>query len=216
MLNVLDNMEKSESFVLEDIVGFDVRPYISLVRFETEETIMKEGERPEYLYYMTEGRAKLFLTQDNGRIALINFLTAPCFIGEMELLDPCKRADGVKAITPCECYRIAVNLCGGRLLEDTKFLRYLCRFLSGKAEGNTANYSKNVSYPLRNRLAAFILETSVGGMYRERHTEVAEYLGVTYRHLLYVFAEFVKEGLLEKVQAGYRIKDIGKMRNLAC
>jgi len=36
--------------------------------------------------YLLSGRAKLFLSHENGRISLINFLNAPCFIGEMELL----------------------------------------------------------------------------------------------------------------------------------
>lgn len=35
-------------------------------------------------------------------------------------------------------------------------------------------------------------------MYREKHTEVSEFLGVTYRHLLYVLADFVKRGYLKK------------------
>jgi CRP/FNR family putative post-exponential-phase nitrogen-starvation transcriptional regulator len=36
---------------------------------------------------------------------------------------------------------------------------------------------------------------------------VAPYLGVTYRHLLYVLAELGKEGILEKTNQGYRIID---------
>ena len=35
----------------------------------------------------------------------------------------------------------------------------------------------------------FILTTSHNDIYRENHTEVAEYLGVTYRHLLAVFGK---------------------------
>ena len=51
-------------------------------------------------------------------------------------------------------------------------------------------------------------------MYREQHTEAAEYLGVTYRHLLYVLAEFVKEGILEKTKTGYRIIDMEKLGDI--
>lgn len=67
---------------------------------------------------------------------------------------------------------------------------------------------------MKNRLAAFILETSVNGYYREPHTEVADYLGVTYRHLLYVLAGFVKEGKLQKTESGYRIADSDGLREL--
>ncbi|MEG1094997.1 MAG: helix-turn-helix domain-containing protein, partial [Lactococcus sp.] len=101
------------------------------------------------------------------------------------------------------------------LLSDTKFLRYLCLFLSQKALGNTYNYTKNQSYPLEVRLAKFILMTSQNNLYREKHTEVAEFLGVTYRHLLYVLADFVKRGLLQKTKQGYFIKDMNSLQELS-
>lgn len=176
---------------------------------------MQEGETPRFLYYLTEGRAKLFLSHGNGRISLINFLDAPCFIGEMELFGAQKTANGVTAITPCICYAIRIRDCKERILSDTKFLRCLCMLLSRKAVGNTCNYSKNQSYSLEVRLADFILLTSCNRMYREKHTEVSEFLGVTYRHLLYVLADFVKRGYLKKTDRGYLIQDMDALRKLA-
>ena len=208
------NCTNDEHFVLSDIMDPDIADCTSVVRFEPDEVIMEEGTRPEYLLYLVSGRAKLYLSHDNGRITLINFLSAPCFIGEMELLDEDRLASGVKAITVCECYAIRLDECRDKLLEDTKFLRYTCRFLSRKAIGNTTNYSLNQSYPLKNRLASFMLETSIGGYYREPHGEVAEYLGVTYRHLLYVIAEFAKEGLIEKTPSGYKLLNVDKIRSM--
>ena len=52
-------------------------------------------------------------------------------------------------------------------------------------------------------------------MYRERHTEVADFLGVTYRHLLYVLANFVKRGYLKKTEQGYYIQDLIALRKIA-
>ena len=80
---------------------------------------------------------------------------------------------------------------------------------------NTYNYSRNQSYPLDVRLAAFILTVSNNGYYREKHTEVAEYLGVTYRHLLYVLADFVKRGIVKKTPQGYHIENTNMLREIA-
>lgn len=200
---------------ISDFFSFDVRPYLSLVKFESGDKIMREGERPVYLYYMTEGRAKLFLSHENGRISLINFLEAPCFMGEMELLGAQERSNGITAMTPCTCYGIRADQCREKLLSDTKFLRHICLFLGRKAIGNTANYSRNQSYPLEVRLADFILLTMRGGYYREKNTEAAEFLGVTYRHLLYVLADFVKRGLLVKTERGYYVADVERMKRTA-
>lgn len=200
--------------ILHDIFDFDIRPYTIVKDFQPEEFIIREGERPSYLYYLVDGRAKLFLSQENGRISLINFLEGPCFIGEMELLDETRLPQGVKAISLCRCYQIDISECGEALLQDTKFLRYLCSFLSEKATQNTNNYMRNQSYPLKNRFAEFILKMSMNGYYREPHTEVAEFLGVTYRHLLYVLAGFVQEGILQKTNQGYLLTDEGKLKSL--
>ncbi len=200
--------------ILQSIFDFDISPYVTIKEFQPDEFIIREGERPSYLYYLLEGRAKLFLSQENGKVSLINFLEGPCFIGEMELLDETRLPQGVKAISLCRCYQIEISECHEKLLQDTKFLRYLCSFLSEKATQNTNNYMRNQSYPLKNRFAEFILKMSVNGYYREPHTEVAEFLGVTYRHLLYVLAQFVHEGILQKTNQGYFIADKEKLKSL--
>ena len=74
--------EYMKHFRLPDIFSFDIRPYLSVVCFEADEMVMREGEKTAVLYFLTEGRAKLFLTHENGRVSLINFLDAPCFLGK--------------------------------------------------------------------------------------------------------------------------------------
>lgn len=202
------------NFPLTDFFEFDIYPFTTIVRFKNGESIFQEGNTPAFLYYLIEGRAKLYLTQGNGRISLINFLNAPCFIGEMELLEAQSYSNGVTAVTTCTCYAIRIRDCKSALLNDVKFLRYLCGFLSKKAIGNTYNYSKNQSYPLENRLADFILITAHNNLYTEQHTEAADFLGVTYRHLLYVLADFVNKGYLSKTKHGYEITDIDSLRYL--
>ena len=191
---------------------FDIRPFTTKVIFESGSHILHEGSTPDYLYYLVKGRAKLFLSHENGRVSLISFLDAPCFIGEIELLGAQTAARGVIAITRCECYSIRIDRCKDQLLKDTTFLRYLCLFLSKKSIDNTNNF---LCYSLETRLANFILTTSHNGIYREKHTEVAEYLGVTYRPLLYVIAKLVKSGILEKTAQGYLIKNEHALRKMA-
>ena len=133
-------------FPLTELFSFDIEPFCSIVKFESGESILEEGTDASPLYYLMEGRAKLFLTHENGRTSLVSFLDAPCFIGEMEFLGAQQCANGV---------------------------------------------------------------------YREKHTETAEFLGVSYRHLLYVIAAFVKKGILTKNSSGYLITDSQALHDLA-
>jgi CRP-like cAMP-binding protein len=192
-----------------------VLSFAQLHRFEANEFILCEGETPDYLYFVVEGQAKVYTTLSNGKVSLVNFLYAPCFIGEMELLNAQRDAIDVQAMITLTCIALPMQQLSKIILNDPVFLRELCIYLSKKATNNSRTYTRNMSYPLENRLALFIQLTAHGSIYSEKHTEAAEYLAVTYRHLLYVIADFVKKGILEKTTSGYRIVDHETLNQLA-
>ena len=178
-----------------------------LVHIAAGEFIVRAAEQPLYLFWLARGRAKLYATLPNGRVSLIDFFRAPCFIGEIELVNASHQPRAVQAIEDCWCLALPVKQCRASLLEDAVFLRLLCITLSQKNYRNIVSLTQNQSFPLANRLAAFILLTQHDNVYCEKHTQAAEYMGVSYRHLLFVFAQFCDDGLLEKTKAGYVIKN---------
>ncbi len=194
---------------------FDIRPYLSVVSFDSDEVILQEGARPPYLYYIISGSVKRYITHENGKISLVNFLSGPCFIGEIEMLQKQQVAKGVKAVTTCVRFAVDFARCEDKILNDNKFLRHLIFYLSRNSARSSYRNAENMVWPLKNRLARFILNTSHNGIYRQRHTETSEYLGVTYRHLLYVIAEFVDSGMLTKTRRGYEITDRAALERLA-
>jgi CRP/FNR family transcriptional regulator, putaive post-exponential-phase nitrogen-starvation regulator len=199
----------------ESYFSFNATQYALLFHFDSTDYIAREGFPMEYLFYMVKGQAKLLVTHSNGKVSLIDFFKAPCFIGESELVGSQTEAFGVQALTPCYCLALPVAECKDLLLNDTTFLRKLCTFLGTKALLNLFKYTKNQAFPLENRLAAFILATSHYSLYTEKHTEAAEYLGVTRRHLLYVLARLVKDEVLQKNPSGYQILDRQRLQALA-
>ena len=114
------------------------------------------------------------------------------FYGEIELLNEARYTKGIQTVTETICFSITQS-CKEKLLTDVLFLRKLCVFLGEKAFKMTSKYTQNQAFPLENRLAAFIQFSSDQGVYKEKHTEICEYLGVSYRHLLYVLAQFCEE-----------------------
>lgn len=209
---VRNTAERSEFF---NYFSADDLSSAQLHRFETDEFILCEGQTPKYFYFVLEGQAKVYLTHSNGKVSLVNFLYAPCFIGEMELLNAQREAIGVQAMTTVTCIALPMHEFRKTLLNDPIFLRELCIYLSEKATNNSRTYTHNMSYPLENRLARFIQLTAHENIYSEKHTEAAEYLAVTYRHLLYVIADFVKRGILQKTNCGYKIIDNESLNRLA-
>lgn len=185
--------------------SFDAEAHTRLLWVAPGEYIIREGRAAEYLFYLAQGRAKLYVTMSNGRVPIIDFFTAPCFIGEMELVEESLEACAVQAIEDCYCLALPLASCKTLLLNDTLFLRKLCAYLSWKNYRNIMYSTQNQSFPLASRLAAFILMSENSNIYQEKHTQVAEHLGVSYRHLLYVLAGFVDDGLIEKQGRAYCI-----------
>ncbi|WP_160689644.1 transcriptional regulator YeiL [Clostridium sp. C2-6-12] len=193
----------------------EIIPFAQLHRFEPHEFILCEGQIPDFFYFMVEGQAKVYITLNDGRLSLVNFLHAECFIGEMELLKAQRDAIGVQALTTVTCIAMPIKQISEMLLSDSIFLRELCIYLSKKAVDSSLKYTYNMAYPLENRLARFIKLTAHEGIYSEKHVEAAEYLAVTYRHLLYVMADFIKKGMLEKTISGYKILNEKALNDLA-
>lgn len=203
-----------ESFLTQNI-SFNTAPYQFEVQFKSGDTIFREGAKPTCLYALLYGKAKVYKVHENGRISIVEFLKAPALIGEMELIHARDESIGVVVLTDCTCDAIKIAPCRERLLNDALFLRFLCEYLGKKAADNSNRAAVNAAYPLSVRLAQFILLTQQNGLYREKHTEVAEYLGVTYRHLLYVLATFAKHGILKKTTQGYQILDFALLKTTA-
>lgn len=196
------------------LFSFDISPYLSMVEFEPDDYIFKNGELPDCLYCLVKGTAILSLYHSNGR-KIARFMESPCFIGETELLKAQELTNEVKAQTLCLCYKISLASCMDTILSDPVFLRNLCLYMSKNALYDLTSYARTQAYPVVNRLAQFILLMARNGLYKEKHTEVSDYLGTSYRHLLYVFADLCKRGILSKEPQGYRIADPARLKALA-
>lgn len=200
---------------IQSIFSFPINKHIQVHQFERGEFIIQEGSFPKYLYYLVEGKAKIYFTHKNGKVSLINFIQPGTFIGEMELLHATYYSKGIQTATKAICFAIPFHTCKEELLNDATFLKYLCTFLSNKATDMSAKYTQSLAYPLENRLAEFILLSADDYFYKEKHKEVCEYLGVSYRHLLHVFSQFLKAGYIEKKGRGYVIRNEAQLKQLA-
>lgn len=204
-----------ENHPIHKLFSFNIMPFLEIHQFKQGEFMIQEMSKPAYLYYVIDGRAKIYMTQENGKVMLINFIGEGAFIGELELLQNTFFSKGVQTSTDLLCFAIPVHAIYEQVRTDAHFLRLLCAYLSHKASMHSSRFALGLSFPLENRLAEFILLSSNDGVYLEKHTEVCEFLGVTYRHLLFVLAQFVEDGLLVKEGRKYRIHDCQQLSKLA-
>ncbi|WP_409304741.1 transcriptional regulator YeiL [Peribacillus sp. SCS-155] len=197
------------------LFSFPIEEFMEVHEYQPGEWIIQEGMRPDFLFYVIEGKAKIYVTHQNGKVSLINFINANDYIGEMELLNEVYYTKGIQTTTKTTCFALPFSRYRAQLLEDATFLRELTKFLSVKATKMAAKYSQSLAFPLENRLADFILQTADEEVYREKHIIVCDYLGVSYRHLLHVLAQFCDKGYLQKGGRNYRIQQYKELYKLA-
>lgn len=204
-----------EKYSIGHLFSFPIEEFIEVHEYQRNEWMIQEGMRPDFLFYVIEGKAKIYVTHQNGKVSLLNFINANDYIGEMELLNQIYYTKGIQTSTKTVCFALPFHRCRQQLLEDATFLRELTKFLSIKATRMAAKYSQSLAFPLENRLADFILQTADGEVYKEKHVTVCDYLGVSYRHLLYVLTQFCTKGYLQKEGRHYRIQQPKALYELA-
>ncbi|MHC1783531.1 MAG: transcriptional regulator YeiL [Anaerolineaceae bacterium] len=199
----------------KSLFSFDIQPCVEVHTFQRKELLCQEGEKFPYLYYLIAGKVRIFMSHKNGKISLINFLGSPAIIGELGLVGVETLSKGIEAMVDCICLAISLNRYQHILLNDALFLQHLCKILGEKTITRTERYAKSYNFPFENRLASFILKTEQDGYYLEKHTEVSEYLNVSYRHLLFVLNRFCQKKWLFKDERKYQILERAQLQRLA-
>lgn len=100
-------------------------------------------------------------------------------------------------------------------MRDCRFLVSLCQYIAQKERRKTDNLSRMSAYPLRNRLADFILTASCRDRYKEGNKDASDYLGVSYRHLQYTMKQFTEQGLIKKESRGYTVTNRSALEELS-
>ncbi|MCJ1969132.1 cyclic nucleotide-binding domain-containing protein [Lactococcus carnosus] len=174
-----------------------------LMTYGNKEWIQHASNSIDYLYLLLDGKAKLVKGGENGKQAILQFLYPGDFIGELTLVGAEKTTKDIISIGNSVCLAIPMFYAEKHLLTDNAFLRMISQYTGTKLLERTERAIHSQLYEFKYRLAELLLTITVDDYYQEKHTEMAEYLGVSYRHLLYTFQHFRDQGLIDK---GKKIK----------
>lgn len=218
----INNPELVDKYInkynIDDIFSTSMKEYMELFHFKRNEYICKEDENIDYLFFFVEGKAKIYISLKNGKSLLINFYYPFMVLGDLELINLTKATTNMEVIEDAYCIGLPFKQVRDELLNDAKFLRFICSSLGNKMDTSSRNGTINLLYPLENRLASYMMATRGYGnriQFDETLTEVAELLGTSYRHLLRTINNLINKGILKKCKYGYEVIDEEMLNNLA-
>lgn len=196
----------TDRFNISEVFMNDMTDYMSLHCFNKGELIFRANEKIEVLYFMVEGKAKVFTLLKNGKSLLLRFYNPFVVIGDVEFMDRNPATCNVEVINSAVCIGIPLDRLQKQAMNDPVFLRFICKSLGEKLAKNSVSSSINLLYPLENRLASYILaiasenksSSSFNGIFTDKLTEMADLLGASYRHLIRTINKLTSEGIIEK------------------
>ena len=177
------------------------------VRFLAGDVVVRQGFLGEHLYLIVKGTAHVrFYTEDGKFLAMRHSTPSSSgFIGDLELaLGVREFQNTVTAETDLLCLAIPYRTLEVLFLTDARFSNRIAHILANRELESLKSRAEALGTG-EQRLCAYLLEESTGGVFREPLTHTAAVLGISYRHLLRILSALQADGLLKKAPDGYHI-----------
>ena len=187
-----------------------------LLRYDRCEWMLHAEQEISYLYIMLSGKAKVCMSDESGRNLLLCYYISEGIMGDIELLMGRREAiSSVQAVSPVVCIGLPLAVYAPMLLSHLPFVLRAAKGLAIKLHDSVSSTTEIILRPFEARLCEYLLQTAQNGVFAERLIDVAEQLGVSYRHLLRSLKTLCEEGLLEKRADGYHLLDESSLRKKA-
>lgn len=183
--------------------------------FLKNDNIYNINSSPKHCYFILSGTAKIYIDHKNGRRSILDFVGRNDWLGELSLFRYESDIKENRVLQDVECLEFDMNQLRILCKENARVSFYFASYITNKLLARSYRMSENLNYSLNRRLAAFILQYQQNGIYSIPHTDISEYMNVSYRHVLYVISQFCELGILKKEKGkGYIILDIEKLKEL--
>ncbi|RDY61507.1 Crp/Fnr family transcriptional regulator [Flagellimonas nanhaiensis] len=150
--------------------------------FRAKQLIIEQDHRYHNVYVIREGIAKCYITDENGKDFIQEFLGAGMEFGELEVFNNKLTICSVETITPLKTYSLSHKSFNVLLKEDMEFNRLIMKALADKIRYKAPRHSYQHSYPIENNILRLKqLFPELTDVISKK--DIANYIGVTTRSL---------------------------------
>ena len=150
--------------------------------FGPDELIMEQHHRYGKVYLIRKGIAKCYISDENGKEFIQEFLGAGMEFGELEIFRNKPTICSVASITPINTFSFSYSCFGTLIKEDFKFNQLIMKALADKIRYKAPRHSYQHGYPIEDNILklqrSFPEVTEVISK-----KDIANYIGVTQRSL---------------------------------
>ncbi|EJQ12677.1 Crp/Fnr family transcriptional regulator [Bacillus cereus] len=191
--------------------------------FEKGKLICDKDDEIHRLYFVDKGKVKVYTITPEGKKLILRFINPLAIVGDIELIQNSKVHNVVEACSDVVAISITNTVIRNKLLHDPICMNFLLENIANTLKISTRFTALNLLYPVEVRVASYLLSISTdsnGNMYKEdldstSVSSIADFIGVSYRHVIRVLQKFYSEKLIEKNNGVIVIKDFSRMKEVA-
>ena len=171
--------------------------------FAKGEILFEEGDAPDGIYVLLDGKLKVYAEAPSGRELVFNVLEPGDALGEM-LLDGGSRCASVKAATAARCGIVDATTLRTLVRSEPDFAEYMIRKLIARVRRLWRNTKSLAIHSVHERVVALLEEHAVmdGGVRKVprllTQQEIANRVGASREMVNHVVRDLVDDGYIHK------------------
>ncbi|SER51899.1 Crp/Fnr family transcriptional regulator [Pedobacter rhizosphaerae] len=189
----LDLLHFIEQFFQEEDQGKNVH----LKTFSAGNRLIEQGEKIRNVYIIKEGITKCFISEENGKDFIVEFLGHGEIVGELEALKKIDCLCNIAAISEVKAYTIPAYFFQELLEKNVVFNRILLQELSTRVIQTSSRASFQQLYTLEYGLQK-LLSLQTDEQIAVSKDDMAAYLGIPVRSFNRTLKQLIQKGIISK------------------
>lgn len=167
---------------MEKLYNSQTQPHIALKQFAAGRHLVQQGGTATKVYIIKEGITKCYITEDNGKDFIIEFLSAGESIGDIEAIKHIKYLCNIRAITQVSAWALDMAHFRHLMEKDKELNQLLMQELAERLINTSIRTSSQQSYTVEHGLKKLLdFQHRQGFIFAKE--DLAAYLGITTRSL---------------------------------
>lgn len=206
-----------QKFQLANVLPDVLLHAMTLEAFEKGERIITQGEIPHAIYFLVEGRSKVYTTSKDGRSLILTFTTPFTVISDIEFIERRPYLNTVEAVTDGYYLKLPLTLVEQYGMQHLPFMTFMLKTLTRKFYDNANALHFNFLHSVDVRFASYLLAMTHEEPNVPIHDlkDVAQMIGTSYRHLNRIIGQLSDAGYIERAQRTIRILNREQLLHLA-
>nr|WP_315027835.1 Crp/Fnr family transcriptional regulator [uncultured Chryseobacterium sp.] len=150
--------------------------------FEKGDIILKQNQKPSHIMLIKEGIVKCYLTEENGKEYIMEFLGTGEIIGEVELIKNIKCLCSIEAMTEVIAYSVPIPYFKSLLRNDIDLNNLLLDSFAERIINTSSRASYQQLYTVEHTLGQ-LLKMQAKQNIKLSKEDMSAYLGITVRSL---------------------------------